>query len=424
MAGDQTEKGSAQAEVFDCSACGARIQIRAAGHTVVIACSSCGSVVDALDKNHEILSRSKKAMSVIPLIPLGQRGKLHDVLWEVIGFMQRSDGSGQYFWREYLLFNPQRGFLWLTEYDGHWNCVLMTTTKPTVDPNLRQATHSEKNYRLFLEGSAKVTFVLGEFYWRIQVGETVEVQDYISPPAILSCEKNEEEVIWSVGEYMDSKIIGETFQIPQSSMPYQTGVAPNQPSPYGVRLPQVRKYGFQLVMLLFLIQLVAYLFARNEKVYDETFLWDLQKNVFVTPAFELKKALANLAIGLSAEITNNWLEIDGELVNDGTGTIHPFEYGIEYYRGTDWTEGSRSGRKVLSSIPKGTYHLNFQVAGGEPVPSFKLNVRRDVPNWSNFIFSLVFISLYPIYLWFRKISFEYSRWSTSDYSPYPSFDDE
>ena len=43
----------------------------------------------------------------------------------VIGAMARSvtiEGT-QYFWSEYLLYNPQIGFRWLVNSDNHWNYV-------------------------------------------------------------------------------------------------------------------------------------------------------------------------------------------------------------------------------------------------------------------------------------------------------------
>ena len=50
----------------------------------------------------------------------------------MIGFQQRSTQSGgeTYSWREYLLFNPYKGFRYLTEFDGHWNFVARHRRRP------------------------------------------------------------------------------------------------------------------------------------------------------------------------------------------------------------------------------------------------------------------------------------------------------
>ena len=49
--------------------------------------------------------------------------------------------------------------------------------------------------------------------------------------------------------------------------------------------------------------------------------------------------------------------------------------------------------------------------------------RRDVTTWSNFWFAFVLLTIVPAFLWWRTRSFEKSRWSTSDFSPYWSEDD-
>ena len=57
--------------------------------------------------------------------PLGTRGKLATGEYEAIGFQIRSitvDGV-VYPWAEYLLYNPYKGYRYLTEYNGHWNDI-------------------------------------------------------------------------------------------------------------------------------------------------------------------------------------------------------------------------------------------------------------------------------------------------------------
>ncbi|MGN7062052.1 DUF4178 domain-containing protein, partial [Neisseria sp. P0001.S006] len=67
-----------------------------------------------------------------PLIPLGTRGKFHGDAYEAIGFQVRTihvEGEA-YSWAEYLLFNPFKGFRYLTEYNGHWNDVKPVKSLP------------------------------------------------------------------------------------------------------------------------------------------------------------------------------------------------------------------------------------------------------------------------------------------------------
>ena len=107
----------------------------------------------------------------------------------VIGAMSRSvtiEGT-QYFWSEYLLYNPQIGFRWLVHSDDHWNYV-QAVPPGEVSEGTRYATFRGKNYRIFQDAPAQVESVLGEFYWKVEAGEKVRGVDYVSPPYMLSKE--------------------------------------------------------------------------------------------------------------------------------------------------------------------------------------------------------------------------------------------
>ncbi len=38
-----------------------------------------------------------------------------------MGFVIKRDNAYNFQWREYLLFNPYKGYAFLSEYNGHWN---------------------------------------------------------------------------------------------------------------------------------------------------------------------------------------------------------------------------------------------------------------------------------------------------------------
>src|ERR1700683_528721 len=108
-----------------CPGCGATVTVRSFGQAVNVVCGSCHSILDAQDPGVKILQQFAAAIKYQPLIPLGTRGKLRGVLYELTGFQRREtevDGI-KYSWGEYVLFNPFKGFRYLTEFDGHWNDV-------------------------------------------------------------------------------------------------------------------------------------------------------------------------------------------------------------------------------------------------------------------------------------------------------------
>jgi len=123
-----------QVKSLGCPNCGAPVVIRGFATTLSVVCGNCHSILDAKDPNLAVLQQFQAAERIQPLIPLGTRGKIRGDPYEAIGFQVRTitaDGV-DYSWAEYLLFNPYKGFRYLTEYHGHWNDVTMLRTLPEV----------------------------------------------------------------------------------------------------------------------------------------------------------------------------------------------------------------------------------------------------------------------------------------------------
>jgi hypothetical protein len=64
---------------------------------------------------------------------------------------------------------------------------------------LRGASYSFKQ-----EVQAVVDYVIGEFYWKVEIGETVEATEFEGPGGKLSRERNATEVNYSFGTPLDS----------------------------------------------------------------------------------------------------------------------------------------------------------------------------------------------------------------------------
>ena len=235
MTGPNPTPPAPRVQAFKCSGCGNPLTIRGLNQTEAVACDACGSIIDLTDENFRILSTFRSKIKYQPLLPLGSRGKLGGDPWEVIGFMRRAitvEGV-DYEWSEYLLFNPYKGFRWLSEYNGHWNFLKNTNQAPKRKEGGKrpEVKYLDQTFLHFQTAEARVVYVLGEFYWKVQAGEKCEVTDYIAPPLILSREKTEQEIAWSIGEYQDPETIRVAFS-PSASLPHRVGVAPNQPSPF------------------------------------------------------------------------------------------------------------------------------------------------------------------------------------------------
>ncbi len=89
-----------------------------------------------------------------------------------------------------------------------------------------------KTYLAFDSMTASTVYVLGEFPWRVRVGDSVACQDFVAPPSMLSSESTGGEITWSRAEYMTGSQVWQAFKLPGSPPPAY-GIFANQPSPYG-----------------------------------------------------------------------------------------------------------------------------------------------------------------------------------------------
>jgi hypothetical protein len=191
-----------------------------------------------------------------------------------------------------------------------------------------------------------------------------------------------------------------------------------------------RAWAFALVLVL--IQFWAVGSGQVRPVAHEDFVYQRTDRTpeKLSGHFDVAGAAGNVAVTIQAPtLQNNWLDVEIELVNDTTGISFPVQKTIEYYSGVDsdggWSEGSHEGRVIVPAVPAGSYHLAIEATVG-PGPStlpYRIAVQRGVPVWSNFWIALGLVLVVPLLMRWRQYAFELTRWSESDYSPYPQQQD-
>lgn len=420
---------------LNCPQCGSAVELRTGALAQVVACKSCGSILDATDPNLQVLQQAdaRQTRRGRPAIPLGSTGKLKGQTWTVIGYQVRSIFVEQveYSWREYLLWNVDQGFRYLTEYDGHWNEVSTLKGSPTQVSAGDQPVveYHGTRFKHFQTADAITQLVLGEFPWQVRSGDRTHGEDYIAPPLMLSKEVTPDEVTWSLGTYTEPERIREAFKVKQE-FPPRTGIFANQPNP---RPPSTAYWGSYGLLILACIALIVlrYVTASNKEVFASTYEYNRMQgdtNAFVTPEFDVPGRASSLAFDISTNLDNNWAFFNLALIG-ADGTAYDFAREVSYYHGVEggesWTEGSRSDRVKLPAIPPGKYYLRVEPErdpGGAPF-TYGIKARRDVPGLWPYFAALLLLLVPPVVLTFSRVAFESARWKESDHAP-ESSDDE
>ena len=421
-----------------CPNCGGTVELRALGFSMSATCGACASLIDTATPDLVLIQRAKGRQPMEPAIPLGRRGVLFDINYEVIGFQSVKD---EYVgWHEYLLFNPWQGYAWLVTYNGHWSFVQRLLERPVVTEGIftNSVAHAKfqgESYRLFAAGPVRTDHVLGEFYWKVAVGATTTVADFVCPPRILSREiyPGLAEQTWSQGEYLEAEAVQQAFNLDTIAEPF--GIYLNQPNRFAEKGRQLKWIVPVLLGVLLLIQVVTASRTANERVFNGEFKYQAAVTnqlgatnpLVVTAPFEIKGGDQALRYELASPVDNKWLELELDLVNAETHQVAASRLaGIEYYHGYDdgsWSEGSQATSVLVPGIAPGKYQLAIDAAADPTLPEipFTVTVVRDVTVWSNFWIALVLTLAYPVYVWLRSTSFEAQRWSDSDYSPFGKF---
>lgn len=409
-----------------CPNCGGPLELIAPDKSERVTCPNCDSLLDVNQGKLTYL----KALKPIPnqpefVAPIGAEGTFPgDVKFKIIGAMVRSvtiEGE-KYFWHEYLLYNPMIGFRWLVHSDNHWNFV-EPVNAAEVEPAVyigagATVKYNGTTFKIFQDAPAVVEFVKGEFYWRVEQGETVRAVDYVAAPLMLSQEISANEINWSVGTYMTNAEVEKAFGV--ADLPKPWGVAPNQP--FTGRFYYT--WGALPLLLLFVVAVFMIpLSGLTKTVLNQSVVLPPMQNattgqaVFSQP-FDLK-GNSNVRITAEANVENAWADLDVDLVNDQSQEVESVNVPIEYYSGSDsdgaWTEGGKSTDATISSLPAGKYTLrvegtwqNWQVQ--MPVT---VKVEQNVNRGVNFCCALFVLAIVPLLGLFRKMSFESGRWKDS-----------
>jgi Domain of unknown function (DUF4178) len=411
------------ARAVTCPSCGGTVQVRAAGFSVTLVCEYCGSVLDVANPDVAMIEKHNRAAAQLAM-PLGSRGAVFGTEFQVVGWMRRSiDGEG---WDEYLLFNPYVGYRWLVEEDGEWSFGTMllalpdVSRFPTVLVGAAAFRNEEQSY------VATVDSVVGEFYWRVQVGDTVQLVNFEGGAATLSRESVADEVNWTVSKRLRPGDVhgfdGGTFDpaavAPPAAFMRDAVVIEGEPRD---SLWPMLKIGGATAAFLILIMAIASFGGMKPQSFTYTVMRDgaAQSATFGPLVFRGGRQKVEINT-TSSDFDNAWIDLDIALVERTTQATIEAASVVEKYSGTDsdgaWSEGSRSKSTKIASVPSGTYDLVIEAAAKSwPAPQAgygyvdggALTLTTTISSGgvfaSNLFLALIMLAIPPIWLIYRRM---------------------
>ena len=167
---------------LQCPSCGAAVEVKL-DTTRSVACPQCHAVIDVSQGVGGDLAHYRQDNGKPPQLPLGAVGTLAlggpMQPWQVVGYAERrevpeDDEDESVFWREYLLYHRSAGFAFIVDAEDGWSYSVPITGVPQgagATVQWRGAT-----YRKLYDYTGEITYVLGEFYWKLERGQRTKQQ--------------------------------------------------------------------------------------------------------------------------------------------------------------------------------------------------------------------------------------------------------
>lgn len=254
---------------LDCPSCGSPLSIKL-GTTQSITCPQCKAVVDLTkgtgDKDLTYFRQPPRPRAKAIELAIGATGTLAlsrgetPLPWQIVGFVERcglEDGGldPDGYWTEYLLYHRTEGFAFLVHTDDGWAAVRTLTGIPEGE-GARVAWQGNDFSRRW-EYDSVVTYVAGEFYWRVQRDQRTHHVDYQGRGRQLNRESTPGEVTWSGGESVDDAAVRAAFPPPPpGDLPPPPDAPPPRP-PSGP--PPLSRLVFWIVVILLVLIVLALL---------------------------------------------------------------------------------------------------------------------------------------------------------------------
>ena len=218
-------------------------------------------------------------------------------------------------------------------------------------------------YVLFDTALATTTYVLGEFPWRVHVGEKNGTKDFIAVPqdSLVRDQRTGDRV---VARRVHDRRAGVAGVSASRQRRRRRKVSSRiSPSPYAGQASSMWRVCMNLLAAVILLAIIVYMVAGEESVFQHQYSYSPRAGAeasFVTDTFDVKGHPSNVEISIHTNLHNNWAYFSLALINESTGQGYDFGREVSYYKGDDSEAGSPNDSVIVPSVAPGRYYLRVE----------------------------------------------------------------
>jgi len=395
---------------------------RLSEHSQLIVCPYCNERLELTQAELRALGKEDVPEFDQFTLPLNSSFVWEDITYTIIGRMSYLDEDGSPAQKDYLLFHPEFGTLWATEYWGYGYYVTrrsrMLVPTGILDGTVRSIITSDgSKWTLSERETYTLEYVDGALPWVAKQGdqvELIELKDSSRVQFSMSIERTlgVDELECSISQQLHKK------QWKKATGQY-TKTDANREMSRGSRIIGI------ICSMIAAFLMSAYGCATVAMTADGNYVATFSANAselqeeLVSPSFVVSNSAQPIAIKFHGDIDNEWIGIQYALLRtntEGEGSTYSsfitnesadqsfvewesditLSYYYGYEGGENWTEGSRKAEeRVLVSEP-GIYRLMWSTQNSESVVSadttFTVSVMEGSVTsfyyWLAFCFSL------------------------------------
>ena len=369
-----------------CGSCGAGLTVKDEQSQMVV-CEYCGSQLDVSAAEQTVLGKGLTNKPYFPLA-LGDSFFHKATRFEVISrmaFIEDNDISEMT--KEYLLYNPRHGSMWLGEYGGHYSITRPSHVMPTKAPfDVSRGdvikTHDDRQWVAEGKGTYELHYVDGALPWIARVGDRVQYAEFAEKSGSgkrYEAQRIGGEIEYGLGRAMPLETVRRAARKPELG---KETVSKTFADPAKKRKGYIQLMVIALVAAVFNGLLAFYCYQSGTVVLKQGFLPQELTQGVMSRSFIARGKGKITRISVSAPLDNAWMSLQAAIVRGDGQAIHLYERSLEYYHGRSggesWSEGRRSSALLVKIPEPGMYKLFVQAVSAQGNASRATSARHGL----------------------------------------------